>query len=233
MTIANFKARVAAYMNRDATVFTSGGVDNILEAMNDCRRFAQQSYRFSTLGTQAFIQTSAAGATWTTCKATPSAGGTDVPMRTIDRGWMYDVSGSIYSRTVPISFDLDQRFDRLLANNVDILNAAASIGTPRPSVQQFLYIEGTTLYYNGVSTPTWIMVTGTKMLADLTSSDTTDFFTDHASNWLLLAVCQNLNGFLKDDQRVAISDAAVQRHWNALTEWDAQAGAMGSWTNLD
>lgn len=201
-----------------------------MEAMNDVRRMAQQKYNFSMLKRDVFLSVNAAGASWLTCKATPASDGTDVIMKLMERAWAFSTSGSVYSRTNQIDIAVDGDFGRYLPI---IQGYEGEVRNSTPVLRQFLYTRGTDLVYNGVTDATWVMLTGIQELPDLVSGDTTDFFTTHFPNWLLLAVLQNLNSFLKDDQRVAISNSAVEHAWGAVTERDAQAAVMGQWTNLD
>jgi hypothetical protein len=77
------------------------------------------------------------------------------------------------------------------------------------------------------------MFIGTQVLPDLAGSETSDFFIDKYQNWLLYATLQNLNGFLKEDQRVAISASLLDKAWAEATFDDSRSGSQGEWSNLD
>lgn len=61
----------------------------------------------------------------------------------------------------------------------------------------------------------------------------TDFFLEECSDWLLYRVIQELNFFLKEDQRVALSAQIVRDAWNSMVAWNADHAGTETDLNLD
>ena len=238
--------RVAAYIGRSNTSFTVGTVDNILSALNDSRSRAQQAYDWQQLRTIGAIKVNgSSGAPWYTPATgygpyTSDAPGTAMYIKKIDTLWNYvkDAAGNM-GPTNRIDFATEQQFKRLLPTNMGFpFTQVYPSGPPYffntiPTQQNFAYIIGTKLFVNTCATPTWFMFIGTQVLPDLAGSETSDFFIDKYQNWLLYATLQNLNGFLKEDQRVAISASLLDKAWAEATFDDSRSGSQGEWSNLD
>jgi len=215
-------------MHRDQADFVVDGEDNLLHAINDTRSLAQQAYNFGMLLRRAYAVVDADGINWRTdCTDVP--GGTSIKLKLIESTWLHDAS-SPFKETYRIDMPGRSavRFNTPERSDADVYSAGESYSNQ----QVYAYIVGQTLRVNNQSSMS-MCVWGTEILPDLTPSDTEDYFVTNYSNWLLLATIQNLNFYLKEDQRVAISDGAVQRHWNSMTEDDGQAAASGDVLTLD
>lgn len=249
-TIAQFKARVLGYVGRDISVFNDGTNDNVLEAMNDARREAQESYTFGQLKCNGGLYfNGSAGSQW----KTPDAGGygpyttdnvssTPYILNGIDTLWNYvkDNQGNLQP-TNRIDLATPNMFRRLLPVNMGFpFSQLSQQQNPPyyfntvPSQQTFAYVEGSRVYLNNQSQPVWIMFRGTQQLPDLDSDDTSDFFVDNYSTWLLWSTLQNLNGYLKDDQRVQISQPLLASSYDKMCFDDTQKALQGDdWSALD
>jgi hypothetical protein len=229
MDLTTLKKRIVGYAGRSLTALTSDGVDNVLAAVNDARRQAQRSYNFHLLRGKAFIKTSAAGASLLTCKATPADAGAALPMKLVDRCYNYAVDGGVYKPTSRISFDYDGEFARSVTL---AMSGSSSQEAPKNT---FAYVQGDDLFVYPNTTESWYMVHGIKWVGDLTDGalETSDIFLYYFSDWLLLAAIQQLNFSIKEDQRVAISDAALRRLWDTVTFMDGQKSIQGEFTNLE
>jgi hypothetical protein len=239
--------RVAAYIGRTNTSFTVGTVDNILSALNDSRSRAQQAYDWQQLKvTGVMYLNGASGAPWYTPNSggygpkTADTAGQALFIKKVDSLWNYvKDANSVMLRTNRIDFATDRQFKSLLPTNMGFpfsmtypTNPPYYINTI-PSQQIFAYVIGPDIFVNSCATPTFYMFDGTKKLPDLTGAETSDFFIDNYQNWLLYATLQNLNGFLKEDQRVAISASLLDKAWTDATFDDSRVGCMGEWSNLD
>jgi hypothetical protein len=49
-----------------------------------------------------------------------------------------------------------------------------------------------------------------------------DFFLEECRDWLMFRTIQELNFFIKEDQRVQLSQAIVQQAWEAVKSWNAE-----------
>jgi hypothetical protein len=229
MDLVDLKKRIVGFAGRSQTALTQDGLDMVLAAINDARRQAQRSYNFQMLKKTAFIQTSAAGADYMSACVTSPGGATQVRMKLLHRCFVYTNDGGIYKPTARVPFDNVDDF----AREVDAYAASGAEYPVAATVRA--YVEGRKFYVYPSTTPAWYMVRGIEWLSDLTGDEVSsdDLFLEYFSDWLLLASVQMLNFYVKEDQRVAISDAAVGRLWNTVTFMDGQLGAQGEWTNLD
>lgn len=199
MNLANFKLKIAAYVNRSATSFVSNGVDNLLEAINDARRNAQLRYDFNALKVDGYIGITSAGVDWSTGLFTAPTGSA-LPLKCVKEVWLCNVQDNNITRTDRLNIvggQLDEKFNDPVARLI-----------------------GTRLYVTGLGWPLSLLVRGVRWLPDLTDADTTDFFLDKGATWLTYQTIQNLNLYLKEDARVSLSDAVVQRAWIDLITWD-------------
>jgi len=242
--------RVLNYTGRAAATFQPGTVDNALAAINDSRRQAQQAYDWEQLKIIGAIRLNgSSGAPWAYPAAnygpyTSDAGtGTTGALRlkAIDMLFNYskDTQGNMQP-TNRILLDNSRWFRQLLPTNMGYPFTQTYPAYPPfyyntiPSQQMFAYTVGSQLYVNTCNASSWFMFFGQQALADLTGSETSDFFIDNYQYWLLLATMQNLNNYLKEDARVALSAAQVKEAWDKATFDDAKKGYQGDdWTSLN
>lgn len=234
MTVADFKTRVASFVSRSSSDFTSGGVDEILCAINDARRHAQRSYTFKTLRKDVFLETSILGADFqTACKLTP--GGTAVKVKLIEKVWQYTTrtisAGTLYERTA----QLDYRTDRQLGSGLPLAGSGASSDSFRITEpytgHMIAWTKGLKLFVNVEASATYL-VEAVERLDDITT-ETSDFFIDNAQDWLLWKTLECLNGYLKEDQRVGINTAILNRSWETFTQWDSDVSNSNDAFDLD
>jgi hypothetical protein len=207
MTLASFKRRVAAFLNRAPSSFQANGVDEILEALNDVRRNAQLSYSFNALKTSCFMSFGTGAVDFT------SAG---------------HVAQDVLSAVVPLK-ELEAVYDVGYARRHTLLpaleyNGSNGLNSTRTKINFFT--EGQTVWAPAVDTPTWFQVRGFRMLPDLTNNEPSDgaqdLFLNRGSSWAVLATAQLLNFTLKEDERVGISAAVVRGTWDAFVFWDSR-----------
>lgn len=246
--IQAFVDRVLNYTGRDASVFTPSSVDNCLAAINDSRQQALQAATWEGLKTSGFVYLNgSSGGPWAYATgtygpySTPGSGGTKIRLRSIDMLFNYttDTQGN-YQPTNRILIRSTQDFRQLLPTNMGypFLQTFPSIPpyyyNTIPTQQMFAYIVGPNLFVNTCNTATSYMLFGQLSLPDLSGSETSDFFIDNYQRWLLLATIQNLNGYLKEDQRIAITAAEVNNAWDRAVFDDAKKGYQGDdWATLD
>lgn len=239
MTIANFKTFVEGWLNRSAGSFTVNGFDYLLQAMNDARRAAQRAHVFELLRTEdAYIATSAAGATWTTgCKTTPG-GATSILMRRLDEIWQYSAgtidSTTCYLRTARIQFNTSGDLKRELP--VQNGNFPLIANQNQLWVQNMMgYAVGTKLYVTGTATTAAnYKLVGIRWLDDLDSNSTEDDpFLTYFTDWYRMATVMALNTYLKDSERFAIDVTLLSRAWESVKTFDGQVANMGEQSNLN
>lgn len=232
MTIADFKLRVAGVVNRPAGLFVVNGVDNLLAAMNDARRSAQRDHSFQLLKKDVFIEVGPTGADWTSCKATPSAGGTTVKVKRPDTLWNYAEGAGTYLRTSFIDSGVLGDYRRSLP----VYDTSQLIITNQPATfvrRTFWYLQGTKLFVTNNTAAVWYLLDGVTWLDDLSGGDAPDIFLTYFTDWLVYATVAALNVYLKDSERFPIDAAILGRLWESVKQYDGEVANSGQWTNLD
>jgi hypothetical protein len=239
--------RVLNYTGRAAATFQPASVDNALAAINDSRRQAQQAYDWEQLKVVGAIKINgSSGAPWAYPNGgygpyTNDGGGTPLRLKQIDMVFNYtkDSQGNMQP-TNRITLDNSRWFRTLLPVNMGYPFSQTYPQYPPfyyntiPTQQMFAYVVGTQFYVNTANAPAWFMLFGQQALEDLTGNETSDFFIDNYQYWLLLATVQNLNNYIKEDARVALSQTQVNEAWAKATFDDAKKGYQGDdWTSLN
>lgn len=236
MTISDFKLRVAAIVNRSASLFVVGGVDNLLQAMNDARRAAQREYSFHLLKRDVFLTVTPGGANWQTgCKTTPD-GATAALLKRVDALWMYAEQaypgGTSYLRTQLMDSGVTGDFKRSLPT----YDTGQLIITNQPSWttrRSFWYTQGSNLFVTNLTTSTTYLVEGVQWLDDLTGSESPDIFLTYFTDWFAYATVAALNNYVKDNERFPLDAAIMARLWESVKQMDGELANSGDWTNLD
>lgn len=239
MTIANFKLMVAGFINRDASIFTVGTVDHILQAMNSARRAAQREHTFELLRKDVFLTTSAAGADWTSgCVNTPGATpgtSTTVLMKKIDSVWKYS-TGAVGATTTYL------RTQRIDLGNVNDYKRELPVYSGTPDISSgcninaqrvFAFCNGPLLVINNVSTAAPFLLNGIAWADDLTGSESADIFLTYFTDWFLWGTLLQLNQFLRSADRVQVDSAFVQRLWKSVIQLDGELANAGDNASLD
>ena len=220
MTTANFKTRVANYIGRSLTSFVdpTGGFDNLLAAINDTRRDAQQMYDWQGLRSVGFIQTNGSlGCPWAAPTKTTGGYGPyydyalsqPMALKKIDSVWNYTLdTNNMPLRTNRIDFGSEQQFKHILPTNSGYPFSQVWPQNPPyyyntiPTSRMFAYIIGPTFYMNTATftgqnlTSNQFMIVGLTKLPDLLGNETSDFFLDNYQTWCLLQTLQNLDRIL-------------------------------------
>jgi len=79
-----------------------------------------------------------------------------------------------------------------------------------------IYLKGSSLSGSSVN----IVADVVYFLDDYAVDGDTDFFLTRGTDWMLMAVAQRLNFFLKDDERIPVNTALMRERWNDLLAWD-------------
>lgn len=241
MTLTDFKTRLAGFMTRVPADFVNGSVDQLLEAINDARRAAQRTYVFQTLRDEAYIQTSIIGSDFrANMKSDATGTGTAVKVRNIEKIWEFQArtipAGTLNERTAEVDF----RTDRSLGQGLPLAGTESdwrrqnNYITANYTGRTIGWVKGAKVYTSS-DTTNWYLCEIVKLAPDLTddASAVGDFFLDFGADWLLFASAQVLNGYLKEDQRVAISAALLSRSWETLTNFDSSVNSSNDAGDLD
>lgn len=199
LTFTQFKEQVASYANRTAASFVVNSNDLLAIAINDAKRDAQLVHDFNACRVDAYISISNNGALLSS--ATSSIGGPALRMRKILKLWSL---GDTNSRYQPIEIQDESVLGRI----------APLYGEVLPNNRAFL--RGTRLFVTGLTGSTNFLIDGFQWMPDYDGTVTTDFFLTDYSSWLLLQTIYTLNLYLKEDQRIPLSMAALQDAWTKV-----------------
>lgn len=201
MTVNEFKAYVAAFCNRTVASFTDGSTDVLILAINDVKQEAEQEFDFAALKVDGYIVANSAGVELSTATTAIAGGGSAIDLKKITKLWLLGTTNGRYME-VPIQYDTV--LERLLPSEE----------SPPTSVRA--YVRGTKLYVTGYSSNTNFIFEGVKWSAAYATGGAVDFFVDRYRGWFLLATLKRLNFYLKEDQRVVISHAALEEAWGRV-----------------
>ncbi len=212
-------------MSRTSADVTDGSVDQALCAINDARRLAQRLYTFKRLSTMAFVETSALGASFVNAKETPSDAGVAIKLKLIEGVWEFTeraiAAGTLYEKAAQIDFRTEREVGRGLPLAGSGAESIDNRTTDTYRGRTIAWTRGEKLFVN-YEAETWVLVDAIQLLPDLVGDEASDWFIDNAEDWLLFQSAQILNGYLKEDQRVAISQRLLDRSWETFTTWDAE-----------
>jgi hypothetical protein len=219
MTFTQFSALVAGYMGRDESTFVRGGQNVIMQAVNNALLMAQKKRQFEV---QKALVYGAVPVTGLALSGFLGAkGGSAVSVKSFLGFYAYaDDAQDKCGESVPFApIHEVQRFQ------------TRHLGATRP----FVYLRGDKVFvYPRVAETQELMAEVVLWMAPVTSGSDTNVFLTHHVDWLLLAVVQELNFFLKEDQRVVISAQAMVERWRGVEDWDMSLSVGGSnWTSLE
>lgn len=220
MNWATFTDSVKGFVNRTGTDLTQGSTDMILTAANMAKTFAQRKRVFHMARDTAFLAASDLGTAISDAKDAPGSGSA-VAIRKIEQAYMYGVNGTsnVRARRVRFISLQDVRLYYPIATANELNPQLISLDPAEIAA----YIKGTKMYSLGLSSASglyfWLDVV--KWMPDYTGSNT-DFFLDYHSDWLIAKTCDFLNIYLKEDQRVAISQAKLDEAWRSVCAFDEE-----------
>lgn len=228
MNITNFKLKVAAWVNRDAASFVVNGFDILLDAINDAHREAQQKVNFARSFRPGFIQTNMFGVALSGATSDPTGGGAAVTFRVVESAWEYLIQGTSYSKFKQIDMIAERDLKNMLpfSDEYPLYPQSYPLSWPyvnpvgtQTTIKRRVYIQqGTSkIFLTGTDQLTWVWLDGYQLMPDYDAvTVTTDFILDNYHGWLLWASLQKLNGYLKEDQRVVVSQRALDAAWDTV-----------------
>lgn len=194
---------------------TIGSVNLVTVAANMAKAEAQRRHNFKMARTTAYLTTNLDGVELSEAKSSPD-GATSVDIKVVEQAWLYGMNGSIPRRTRRIPSctlgDLRQEYGTSSVNDL----RSASSAVMGSDIQW--YIQGTKIYtLNGENTA--IALDVIQWMPEYTGSNS-DFFLKYHYDWLIMATVEKLNLFLKEDQRVAITNTKMEQAWKSVAYLD-------------
>lgn len=230
-TFAEMKAQVAAYMQRSPTSFVhtygSTTVDLLGKAVNQARKWMELERNFEMCrvqceldvdlenGTDIGDMTLLDGVTAVSVKALAKA---FLPITDSTEGWF------------PIDIiTREKHVERVARYYSKVTNLADVSKTYTELVPYFAVVRmGDLIYLTPADTtvlnnldPVTVRFDAYKWLADYSADGDTDFLLTHCETYMLLRSAYQLNFFLKDDQRINISNAVMDKEWHSVVAWDS------------
>jgi hypothetical protein len=221
------KAMVAAYMQRDAATFTVGTTDLLSAAINGARKWAELERNFELNRVQAQLSVSLQnGSDISNMKLLD--GSTAVDAKSLIKGFlpMPDNANGWF----PIDVIMRDKHIEQVQRHYETVTNLATVTQRQPSLVPFFRIVrlGNTVYLTpadtsalGGSDPITVRFDIIKFLPDYSADADTDFLLQRCENFMLLRSAYQLNFFLKDDQRINISEAVLNSAWHSVVVWDS------------
>lgn len=226
MTWANFQAAVLAFLNRASTdVPTVGSQNLVVICANMAKAEAQRRHYFKMSRTVAYITSSMAGADMTTALFTTPSSSVVVPVRRVEQAWQFSTVSPFYRyKRVPYMTLGDLKFEYGSTTLLDINQSVPTNSNFYVSTDIKWYIQGTSFFLLGVTSPTMqVSVDVCQWMPDYDGS-ITDFFLTYHFDWMLLKTVDNLNRYLKEDQRTQVAVGDLEKRWMSVTALDENFG---------
>ena len=218
MNYGDFKTKVAAYINRDPSLFVVNGVDLLADAVNTAKMAAQRRYNFNQLKTYGFISTSATGAPLTSITA-DIAGLVPLRVKKIESVWQYDTTSPTPQKLRQINMIAANELKNILPT---LLTYQFEPRTLPVTLKNRAYVYGGNFYVSGFPTPTMFWVDVTQWLDDYSDDSDTDIFLTYYRDWMLFKTLQQLNAFLKETEKIQVSTALLDKAWDEVTMHDSE-----------
>lgn len=212
MTYAQFKSLVEATMIRNSTLLATG--DAIKTAVNSAKLSAQLIHDFEYCrDTVTFSVNLTTGAALSSAVSTSDG----VTARNVKR-----VEAAALSGGQPLWMVDQVGYRRMLRRQA---GRTVDENDPPPTAPYVAYLvtQNNKIFLRGSSlsgTAVTVRADVVYYLADFSADNDTDFFLDKGLDWMLMAVAQRLNFFLKDDERIPVNLALMDRRWSELMTWD-------------
>lgn len=228
-------------MIRDTSVFvTTDGLDLLLLAVNNAKDFCQRAIKFEYAKSFATIQNVdlQVGGSLTSAVRYGTTNG--VSIRNIERAWLGFADGSGQFPITFVSRDaysrrLQRKYENASRATPDTTFASMVDGSPFTLTQvgQQIYVTPANSEAFGSSTPS-VFLDIVEWLADFDGTAQSSFLFDYCFQLMMFRSIVELNFFLKEDQRVAISSAVLDSLWNNVVQWNANIiGTSVDDANLD
>lgn len=219
MTWSDFNATVMGYLNRTATdIPMAGSVSLVVVAANMAKAEAQRRHHFKMARTQAYISSSMAGADLMSAAFTTPSSAVVVPVKKVEQVWLFSPSTPFYRTLRVPSMTLGDLKNDYRTNSMSDVFATAPINYANSGTRW--YIQGTKLYLMGVTTPVVQVALDVVQWMPDYDGTITDFFLSFHLDWMVLKTVDNLNRYLKEDQRTQISNSDLEKRWISVTAFD-------------
>lgn len=228
MNFGDFKKVVAGYMQRSANVFSPSTVDLLAHAINAARRSAELKTDFELCKARGQLTVSlTTGASLDNMKVEGTS--TALSVKTLLKAYMplYDATAESFPVEIISRSKHVERVQRYYSGQIQEVDGKQLI--PAASCSRYQIVRfGNDVYLSpadvdsyGGNTSIVVKFDVIKWLADYSLDADTDFLLTHCDTWMLFQTVWQLNMFLKEDARVPVSQAAMDRAWADVINWNS------------
>ena len=224
MEINEFLEVLCSYMGKSRDFFDDGQTDKALMATNNAKRFIERRRDFELSKTTVSVEVPGDNNGVLMDECTDIYTGELVKVKKPYAAWKQNSQGALYPVSLVSDKGLFDRINRQADLGQIMLDAKQATMVAKP----MLYLTGGRLFSYPPSTETipyqlnvyaWLKRYG------LDEADPqyvqTDFLMEYCSDYLLYRAMTELNVFVKEDQRVGISQTKMTEAWDAVVAWDS------------
>lgn len=243
MNIAEFEQLVLDYLNRAGVSFdigAEGRTDKVLFACNNAKQFAQRKIKFESAITYVTLQVSKSSGGDLSTALLFSDEATPIKIRSITHGFVEHSNESWVpvavrqrgpqleefrkNQYVQIQTERYPKLSRIAVASVpELVKDGGTIWlTPWPQADIVVENDSTT-----------VKLRVYQWMPPYKEPNDSDFFLDFCQDWLLYRCIQELNFYLKEDQRVQISQSMVQSAFESMQQWNSENATMENDLDLD
>lgn len=204
MNFGELKKTVLAFIRRTSASVTVDGQDILSQAINMARQYSERLYDFEHNRVLGKVTLTNAGAP---ISAITDENGTSLRVKSIKAAYLKDESTS---KLFPIE----------LISRAEHFVTARVVEVSRPTVVRF----GDSLYFLPTPDqlkPVVVYLDVIRWLKDYTDDADTDFLLMYCADYMVFRTIEMLNFFLKEDARIPISQAMLDRAWKSVRVWDS------------
>jgi hypothetical protein len=235
-TVTELKTAAAGFLNRDASAFVVGTFDVLLAACNNARLYVERTVNLEMARVAATLTVNLVnGGALSSAVLT----GTATPVSVKHIKWAGFALEGVANTIVPVKIynrdDYLRRIQRRFANASDLTVASLdSINLPFGvyRMNNTLYAVPNAGFPSGATTVD-VYMDVFKWMDSYTTGNETDFLLDYCFDYMLFRTISELNYFLKEDQRVALSTQVVKDAWESLKAWNAMIVEQSDDVSLD
>ena len=198
MNVGEIKKAVAAYLEKPVTDFSKSGVDLLLIALNNARKYAERMHDFSHLHAYGKLMLPA-GESGVALSAATTTGGTAVSVKTLLNVYRRYDSGdlplSLMEKSALVSLQRESN-DRTLWDS-DTVRAMADYDTgPNEILHRKIYRLGNILYLHPTPAESIeLRIDYVSWAPNYTVDAGTDFFTESAQDYMIFQTIVEVNHF--------------------------------------
>lgn len=228
MTLGTFRSMLAGYVGRDTGSFITNGVNLLDRATNQARKWAERQHRFECARESVIVaDVSLTDGGLLSSAVMVRERGKRVSVRTIERAYLpfSDQSGQFMIEVVSRDSDMREtgrHFRNVQTTDPREIKPGTNNGTFR------LVRANDRIYLSPFDTTTSatrrdVYMDVVAWLPEYVQENDSDFFLEHCEDFMVLRAVYQLNFFLKEDQRVAISEKAMASLWETVLKVDNDA----------